>query len=166
MKFNNGMTPFLGRRRTALPGSRTPKAEALTDLILEVFRFRGELERHGRKIVQPFEQTPTRWLVLGAIGERPRTIPQIARRMGVTRQGVQRVADGIVSEGLAECVDNPDHRRSPILTLTARGRRILTRINGAQAGWSNKVAETFTLEDLRNAVRTIEAVTNHLKATV
>lgn len=149
-----------------MAGRRTLKGEALTDLILEVFRFRGELERHGKKIVRPFEQTPTRWLVLGAVGERPRTIPQIARRMGVTRQGVQRVADAMVRDGLAEFVDNPDHRRSPILRLTVRGQQILARINAAQTGWSNKVAEEFALEDLRRAVRTIEAVTNHLKATV
>lgn len=84
----------------------------------------------------------------------------------LSSMGTQRVADAMVSEGLAEFVDNPDHRRSPILRLTVRGQQILARINAAQAGWSNKVAEEFTLEDLRRAVRTIEAVANHLKATV
>ncbi len=152
--------------RSALPGKRTPKAEALTDLILEVFRFRGELERHGRRIVEPFGQTPTGWLVLGAIDEGPRTVPQIARRMGVTRQGVQRVADGLVKTRLAAFADNPDHRRSLILTLTPHGRQVLARIDSVQAVWSNRLAEPLSLRDLANAVQTIRTVINRLKATV
>lgn len=149
-----------------MPDRRTARAEAFTDLILEVFNFRGELERHGKRIVRPFGQTPTRWLVLGGIDEAPRTVPQIARRMGVTRQAVQRVADQLVKDGLADFDDNPDHRRSSLLTLTTRGGRVLSRINAAQAGWSNAVAETLALEDLRAAIRTIKAATNRLRGTV
>ncbi|HEV8339878.1 MAG TPA: MarR family transcriptional regulator [bacterium] len=147
-----------------MPTKRTPKAEALTELILEAFRFRGELERHGRRIVEPFGQTPTGWLVLGAVDEEPRTVSQIARRMGVTRQGVQRVAHALVKNRHAAFADNPDHRRSPILTLTPRGRQVLARIDAVQAIWSNRLAEPLPLQDLANAVQTIRRVTDRLKS--
>ena len=37
---------------------------------------------------------------------------EIGRQMGVSRQGVQRVADLLVERGLAEYQPNPAHRRA------------------------------------------------------
>ncbi|WP_393098078.1 MarR family winged helix-turn-helix transcriptional regulator [Streptomyces sp. LN325] len=53
---------------------------------------------------------------------------QAARRLGVTRQGVQRVANDLVAEGLAVFGPNPDHRGSPLLALTPDGHRVLNGI--------------------------------------
>jgi DNA-binding MarR family transcriptional regulator len=53
----------------------------------------------------------------------------IARRLGVTRQSVQRTADAIVADGLATFEPNPDHKRSPLVSLTPRGLEALERIN-------------------------------------
>ena len=92
--------------------------------MLEVFRLNGALLRHGAALTAPLRQTQARWQVIGAVAEAARTVPQIARRMGMTRQGVQRVADLLVDEGLVACVRNPDHARSPLLRLTAHGRRV------------------------------------------
>jgi len=145
---------------------RTPKGEMLTELILDVFRFWGELERHGRRLVKPFGQSPSRWQVLGAAREEPRTVSQIGRRMGLTRQGVQRVANMLVRDRMADFVPNPDHRRSPILRLTPRGADVLARINAAQAVWSNEMTEGLRLPDLEAAVRAIREVTERLKGAV
>jgi DNA-binding MarR family transcriptional regulator len=100
---------------------------------------------------------------MGAIEDEAHTIPQIARRMGITRQGVQRVADELVREDLADLTDNPDHRRSPLLTLTAGGRRTLAQINRSQAAWSSEVAATFEYPDLEDAVRMLKAATRRLR---
>jgi DNA-binding MarR family transcriptional regulator len=53
----------------------------------------------------------------------------IARRLGITRQSVQRVADAIVAEGLATYEPNPDHQRSPLVILTGTGESVLDTIN-------------------------------------
>lgn len=37
----------------------------------------------------------------------------LARRLGVARQGMQRLADALVRDRAAEYRHNPDHRRSP-----------------------------------------------------
>lgn len=142
---------------------RTPTASKLTELILDVFRFWGELERHGNRLVKPFGQTPARWQVMGAASEEPRTVAQIARRMGLTRQAVQRVAHVLVRDRLAEFDPNPEHRRSPILRLTAKGEALLARINAAQAAWSNTLAEGLRLTDLDAAVQTLRIVTRRLR---
>lgn len=142
---------------------RTPTARKLTELILDVFRFWGELERHGNRLVKPFGQTPSRWQVMGAASEEPRTVAQIARRMGLTRQAVQRVAHVLVRDRLAEFAPNPEHRRSPIVRLTPRGEALLARMNAAQAVWSNTLAEGLRLTDLDAAVQTLRTVTTRLR---
>ena len=49
---------------------------------------------------------------MGALDARPLTASQVARRMGLTRQSVQRVVDLLAAEGLISALEkNPDHRR-------------------------------------------------------
>jgi DNA-binding MarR family transcriptional regulator len=77
---------------------RTPAGEALTDLILEVFRVNGDLISAGDRIASEFGQSSARWQVLGAIEDEAMTVPAIARRMGLTRQAVQRTVDVLADE--------------------------------------------------------------------
>src|SRR5438093_13592155 len=103
---------------------RTPAAEQLTQLILTVFRFHGSLERHGIKLTRPFAQTPARWQVLSAAWGETRTVPQIARRMGLTRQAVLRVEGSLEAEGLARFVMDHAPRRPtlPVITTHVHAR--------------------------------------------
>src|SRR4029453_1193690 len=66
--------------------------------------------------------TSARWQVLGAIvlADRPLTVPQISRRMGLTRQGVHTTVSRLVRDGLLELSPNADHRRSPLVRITER----------------------------------------------
>ncbi len=137
---------------------RTPRAEKLTELILEVFRLRGSLEHYGIHLTRPFGQTPARWQVLAAIWGDSRTVPQIARRMGLSRQGVQRIADLLVKEGLAEFADNIDHRRSPIFQLSDEGVSTIEGINQAQIEWSNKLGRELNLYDLEVTLQTLQGL--------
>ncbi|MFD9379820.1 hypothetical protein ACFWBH_30625, partial [Streptomyces sp. NPDC059999] len=54
--------------------------------------------------------------------------PTAPGRLGVARQGVQRVANDLVHEDLAAFHTNPDHKGSPLLTLTRNGHRTLEAI--------------------------------------
>jgi DNA-binding MarR family transcriptional regulator len=72
-------------------------------------------------------QTEVRWAVLSVLSGGARTVPQVARRLGVTRQSVQRVANLLAAEGLIESVENPDNARSPLFRLSKRVRRSLPR---------------------------------------
>ena len=69
---------------------------ALRGLVLEVFRLSGALLRHGAALTAPMGQIQARWQVIGAVAEARCTVPQIARRMGMTRQSVQRIVDLLV----------------------------------------------------------------------
>jgi DNA-binding MarR family transcriptional regulator len=66
--------------------------------------------------------------VLGAVLREPLPVAGIARVMGMTRQGVQRIADLLVERGLAEYQPNPAHRRAKLLQPTRLGREAIAKI--------------------------------------
>jgi DNA-binding MarR family transcriptional regulator len=127
--------------------TRSRGGEKVTELVLKLLALHGVLFSHGQKITQPLGQTPARWQVLGAIETQELTVSQIARRMGVTRQGTQRTADILKEEGLVDFIENPDHIKSPKIKLTAAGVRVLKTINAKQAEWANQIARQISLDD-------------------
>jgi DNA-binding MarR family transcriptional regulator len=141
---------------------RTTAADALTELILEVFRVNGDLLAEGNRITEPFGQTSARWQVLGAIRTTPQPVAGIARDMGLARQSVQRTADLLAAEGVGEYVDNPAHRRAKLVRLTPHGKEVLAEISRQQVAWTNHLAEVlpFGEEQIRAAL----AVLQHLRA--
>ena len=142
---------------------RTPAGEELTRLIMTAFRLQGSLERHGVALTRPFAQTPARWQVLSAAWDESRSVPQIARRMGLSRQAVQRVANLLVADGLATFAPNPDHRGSPIVQVTPRGVSLVHELNAAQSTWVNAVARHLDRRRLAAAVRAIDEVVGVLE---
>lgn len=140
-------------------------AAALRELVLEVFRLNGALLRHGAMLTVPVGQTQARWQVIGAVGERARTVPQIARQMGMTRQGVQRVVDLLAKDGLLAFERNPNHARSPLVRLTETGRQLATQLTQIGARWSESVSRGMGPVDLEQTVEVIRRVVDRLDET-
>lgn len=147
--------------------THSPEAAALTDLILEVFRFNGQLLVAGDRLTKPLGLTSARWQVLGAIdlAGRPITVAQVSRRMGVSRQAVQRIANDLAAAGFVAFEDNPDHARAKLIHPTRKGLDALERLRVVQADWSNAVARgtdrallTETVDLLRELRLRSEAV--------
>jgi DNA-binding MarR family transcriptional regulator len=107
-------------------------------IIADIYELAGRLRKRGDDIAATVGQTQARWQVMSAASGQTMSVPQIARRLGLTRQAVQRTADLLVDEELAGYAGNPDHRASPHLILTKRGREALGRLTAA-AGAGNEV---------------------------
>lgn len=125
-------------------------------LIADLYEAAGTLRRIGETTAAAEGQTQARWQLMSAVSEHPETVPRAARRLGVTRQAVQRVANELVEARLAVYVDNPDHRTSPLLTLTGAGRDTLAAINRRAHDMNSAVARTLgasTVAELRTGVR-------------
>lgn len=97
-------------------------------LVADIYEAAGALRRAGETMAGAEGQTQARWQLMSVVSEAPQSVARAARRLGVARQGVQRIAANLVGEGLAEFQDNPDHRTSPLLAITDPGRRALTAI--------------------------------------
>ncbi len=134
---------------------RSPKAELLRQLILDMLQLDGALRFRAEGMTAMHGQTPARWKVLTAAGCDVRTVPQIARRMGLTRQAVQRIANQLVEDGLATFVENPDHRGSPIVRLTGEGTAIDDAISDRHARWSNQVVRKLDERKMKVALDAI-----------
>jgi DNA-binding MarR family transcriptional regulator len=137
-------------------------AKTLIPLIIaDVFELAGTFRDIGETIARTVGQTQARWQVMSAASADPLTVPQIARRLGVSRQNVQRIADLLVAENWATFEPNPDHRSSPYFVLTARGRDGLARITKAAASHHALIARRLAGTDVgalhRGLRRLIEA---------
>ena len=90
------------------------------------------------------------------------TVPQVARRLGVSRQNVQRIADLLVSENWASFEENPDHRGSPHLVLNKRGQAALAEISKVARGFHADLACRLADSDIgaihRGLRRLLEAL--------
>ena len=74
----------------------------------------------------------------------PRTVSQVARALGLSRQAVQRVADDLVGRGLAAYGRNPDHARAQLLDMTAEGRAAQAEAARRKALWLASLGEGLT----------------------
>ncbi|MYZ07527.1 MarR family transcriptional regulator [Streptomyces sp. SID2999] len=97
-------------------------------LVADVYEAAGALRRQGERTAGTEGLTQARWQVMSAVSEDGLTVPQVARRLGVSRQNVQRVANDLVQLGLAAFTANPDHRGSPLLALTESGEVALAHL--------------------------------------
>ena len=133
----------------------TAAGEAATELILEVFRLNGRLLMSGDRLVAPLGLTSARWQVLGAIAlaEQPQPVAWLARSMGLNRQGVQRLVNEMIEDGLVETRPNPHHRRAHHVVLTKRGRDAYEAAARLQAPWVTDLVKGLSRDEIATALR-------------
>ena len=149
----------------AKPGavSADPRAEAIAELMLDVaqcfFRIRAMGQRTG--LITSWGGGAYGFMRSLAV-HGPLTVPRIAAMRPTSRQRMQRLADELAAEGLVEFVDNPKHRRSKLVRLTAEGSaryrdltaRLLTVASTADPGLGEA--------DVRKASETLRELSDDL----
>jgi DNA-binding MarR family transcriptional regulator len=135
-----------------------PEREALVEMVLRTFRLNGLFLQVAEGLAKPAGLTAAWWQVLGAVLRDPLTVSGVAREMGLTRQSVQRVADLLVAHGLAEYQSNPAHARAKLLAPTEAGWAAIAKLRDGTLAWAASITETVGEDDLRHAVRTMNAV--------
>ena len=85
----------------------------------------------------------------------PHTVPQLARRRDCSRQHVQVLVKRLVADGMAELVDNPDHRRSPLVRLTPAGKDTLEMMWRREADLIDELPAALAIEELEGACRVL-----------
>jgi len=152
------------REQWPQPDLATPAGTALTDVILTTFRLNGRLMDAAQGMAAAGELTAAWWQVIGGVLDKPRSVAEIARRMGMTRQGVQRVADLLVERELAEYRDNPAHRRAKLLACTEAGYWAVRRISLVQHPWADRVGQAVGTDELLDALTVMQRLVEILEA--
>lgn len=135
----------------------------LTEVVLATFRLNAALQEVAQGLASEGGLTAAWWQVLGGVLDEPRSVAGVARRMGMTRQGVQRVADLLVERGLAEYRPNPAHKRAKLLAATEAGYWAVRRISLAQHPWADGVAAQVGADDLRQTLATMRRLIDVLE---
>lgn len=141
--------------------------EGVTDLILRIFRVNGALLAAGDRLVSDLGLTSARWQLLGGIAdqEEPLSVAQLARKIGVTRQAVQRITNELESERVVAFRPNPRHKRAQLIELTARGRDLFARSMELQRPWAAALGRNLTASRAREASAALEALLAVLQET-
>lgn len=138
------------------------RATALALLVADVYELAGAFRRSGDALAGRVAQSQARWQVLSVLSEGEWTVPSVAHRLGVSRQAVQRVADVLASEDLVRFVDNPAHRRSPLVELTRSGRTTLGHITESSHAWRSRLAAHFSTTELEDTRATLRKLLEHV----
>ena len=146
---------------------RTPAGEALTGLILDLFRANSQLLTAGDRLVTSLGLTSARWQILGAIAEaeRPEPVAWLARNLGANRQNVQRIVNDLERDGLVVFEVNPHHRRAQLVVLTEKGRQIYDAAGRLQVPWVNGLSDGLSVKEVEIAHRVLNALRDRLEGT-
>ena len=145
---------------------RTPVGEALTNIVLDLFRLNSLLSTAGDRLVAGLGLTSARWHILGAIvaAERPQPVAWLARDMGANRQNVQRIVNDLHDEGLVAFEANPHHRRAQLVVLTDKGRQAFDAAMRLQAPWINSLSDGLSIKDVQTFHRVVMALREKLES--
>jgi DNA-binding MarR family transcriptional regulator len=131
-------------------------------LVADVYELAGSFRRLGDAIAGTVGQSQARWQVLSAVSGGGKTVPRIARRLGLARQSVQRVADLLVGDGLCDYLPNPDHKRSPLVRLTIKGETQLRKLSAAADHRHRELAQKVRAKDLAVTHRVLRVIRDAL----
>lgn len=147
---------------------RTEAGEAVTGLILDIFKLNGRLLLAGDRLVSELGLTSARWQVLGSIAyaDGPQTVAWHARSMGHHRQGIQRIVNELKDEGILEFKTNPHHKRSHLVCLTVKGQKLYDAAIARQVPWVNTLSSGLTQEDIEVAKNVIDTLKTRLEKEI
>src|SRR5271168_4871079 len=147
-------------------GESSPKAAAVADLIVEVFRLNGRLLAAGDKLVADIGLSSALWQVMGAIAlaAAPLPVAHIARNMGLTRQSVQRIVGELEAEGLLRLAPNPHHQRAKLVLLTARGETAFRAAMARQVPWAEALASPLRQTEIESTSAVLRALGQRAEA--
>jgi DNA-binding MarR family transcriptional regulator len=91
------------------------------------------------------------------------TVPEIAADHCVSRQFVQTVCNGLELQGLISFLDNPRHRRSKLVSLTAAGRKVLICFRRAEAAFIESELRRFDAEEVATAAALLRNIRSRME---
>lgn len=96
-------------------------------------------------------------------GHGPMAVPDIADRLDLARQGIQRHVNDLIALGCVESRPNPAHRRSVLIATTPAGSELFARIRAAELARLGRMAPGCTDEDIAAALRVLGALSRDVR---
>jgi DNA-binding MarR family transcriptional regulator len=129
--------------------------DAFQDVLLGLFQLHGRVLEAADVMSGGCGLTGARWQVMKVAMRQSLTVSQIARRLGLKRQSVQRTVDQLAAQRLLELQPNLDHSRAGLVALTAEGRRILAALESRQQAWSARCLRGLGRAELERLAKSL-----------
>lgn len=97
-------------------------------------------------------------------GHGPMTVPDIAGRLDLARQGIQRHVDDLIALGRVESRVNPAHRRSVLIAATPAGSELFERIRAGELARLGRLAPECTDTEIAATLRVLAALSRDVRA--
>jgi len=136
------------------------EAYQITWLIRRLFR--AMAERADRYLHDSGLSAADRAVLEFLFPDRQLTVPDIARRYQVTRQHVHATANRLFDRDLVQTVDNPHHKRSPLLRLSDRGDQLFRRIRRREQQVLDELFADIEIADIAITRRTLQRLLDQL----
>ena len=137
--------------------------EALAARLADVYLVVGPLYRRVSRAVE--RDQPVMGMSVGVRAvleqlhrEGESTVPAIAAAQELSRQFVQRMVNDARAAELVELVDNPRHRRSSLVRLTADGRAAIAAVVDREHRLLRQVAGGLTAAEVDATLRVLRAM--------
>ncbi|MBI4083443.1 MAG: MarR family transcriptional regulator [Candidatus Lambdaproteobacteria bacterium] len=144
---------------------RSKGASALYGVMVAVRRLFHRLGAAADALHADLGVTASQHAVLEALADDgAQTVPQIARRKGVTRQHIQVLVNSLLSAGLVQAIENPGHRRSVLIGLTAEGARRFGVMRERERGLLEELDAAFEVRRLTQATETLRRLAAEIEA--
>jgi DNA-binding MarR family transcriptional regulator len=91
------------------------------------------------------------------------TVPELAARLELARQGVQRLVNELMGLGYVEVRDNPRHRRSVLIAVTPVGHGVFSRLRAAELEQLGGMAVECSPEEIAAAAKVLRALNRDVR---
>jgi len=146
--------------------TNSPHGKAILDLVLEILKTAPKLQIKGDKLTQDIGLTSSRWWCLVHISESDGglTVADVARRMNLQRQTVQRFVEALFNNEMIRYHDNPDHNFLRDSATTEKGKEALVTIEERELQWAEGSATSIATEDIQTAINTLTTLRDEITA--
>ncbi|MFE0375687.1 MarR family winged helix-turn-helix transcriptional regulator [Streptomyces inhibens] len=140
-------------------GGPTPPEDLLYGVIRRLWPLHRTVVRAVERELTGTGMTAGEHALLDALrSEGPRTVPQLARSMGLDRQPVQRWVNHAAELGLVVTAPNPAHRRSSLIQLTTEGTEVIRGIQEFEATELRQRLADLPAEDIRTTLHVLDRI--------
>ena len=135
----------------------------LHDLFREVFALQAALAGIMDAVHAETGLSTSKHRIVRALDrEEGATAPRLATLLGVSRQFVQTVCNAMGEEGLVVFRNNPQHRRSKLIFLTDRGKRVFRESRRRENEMIARSLPRIEAEKVLTAGRVLAAIRGRL----
>ena len=90
------------------------------------------------------------------------SVPGIAEKYQVSRQHIQMNVNSLQDKGLVTTENNPKHRRSPLIKLTAKGEKLFEQISEKDLDAVSLMFRDVAVSDCKVCVRTLKSMLSNI----